>query len=91
VWLSGRFISCLRLRKRPKSTILGSGIALLHRITSSTSARTVAVERSEHIAHALQVDGCACNDSLACLNSGFGGLNDKGRFSFFLGIFCNNT
>ena len=65
MWLSGWFIGCLRLQKRPKSTIIGDGIAQLQGITSNTSARTVAAERSEHIAPALQANGCAINVSLS--------------------------
>ena len=63
--ISVRFTSCLQLQKRPKSTIIGDGIAQLHGITSNTSARTVAAERSEHIVPALQANGCAINVSLS--------------------------
>ena len=44
-------------------TRIGSGHPTRWRSTSSTSARTAAVKRSEPIAHALQVDGCVTNVS----------------------------
>jgi len=44
-------------------TVIGSGIAPRWQGFSSTCTSMVAIKRSEPIAHALQVDGCAANVS----------------------------